>query len=104
MARAIGPAAHRSVLDGFAGVLGVDPARRGELVSVVIPAYKAVRTIGETLQSVQTQTHSPLDIIVVDDGSPDETAATALSFAANDPRISVMQQANAGVAAARNLS
>lgn len=100
---AVEPAAHRSVLDGFASVLGVDPARRGELVSVIIPAYKAVQTIGETLQSVQTQTHSPLDIIVVDDGSPDETAATALAFAANDPRISVMQQVNAGVAAARNL-
>ncbi|MCF8708613.1 glycosyltransferase family 2 protein [Rhizorhapis sp. SPR117] len=98
----IEPDAHGIVFDSFADMLGVAPLNPMELVSVVIPAYKATETIGETLQSVQTQTHAPLDIIVVDDGSPDDTQAMILSFAASDPRISLMQQANAGVAAARN--
>lgn len=99
---AIEPAAHRLVLERLARMLGIDPAGPIEPVSVVIPAYRANETVGETLQSVQTQTHAPLDIIVVDDGSPDDTPATVLSFAANDPRISLIQQPNAGVATARN--
>lgn len=96
------PSQHTVILDGFAQMLGVHRSHRTEPVSVVIPAYKASETIGETLQSVQTQTHAPLDIVVVDDGSPDDTVEKVLSFAEYDPRISLMQQANAGVAAARN--
>ncbi|WP_082010566.1 glycosyltransferase family 2 protein [Novosphingobium malaysiense] len=97
------PGGHDAVLDCVADLLGIDRANRADQVSVVIPAFKATETIGETLQSVQTQTHASLDIVVVDDGSPDGTAEAALAFAAHDPRICVMGQANAGVAAARNL-
>jgi glycosyltransferase involved in cell wall biosynthesis len=72
------------------------------LISVVIPAYNAEATIEETLRSVQSQSHRHLEIIVVDDGSRDSTAAIAERFAAEDPRIRLMSQKNAGVAAARN--
>jgi glycosyltransferase involved in cell wall biosynthesis len=72
------------------------------LVSVVIPAYNAEATLDDTLRSVRAQTHQALEIIVVDDGSTDATHALAQRHAAVDPRVQVLNQANAGVAAARN--
>lgn len=72
------------------------------LVSVVIPAYNAQATIADTLRSVQAQTHRALEIIVVNDGSTDATVAIAQEFAERDSRITVLSQANGGVAVARN--
>ncbi len=71
-------------------------------VSVVIPAYNAARTLDETLRSVRAQTHTALEILVVDDGSSDATSAIADAHANEDSRIRVIRQPNAGVAAARN--
>jgi glycosyltransferase involved in cell wall biosynthesis len=71
-------------------------------VTVVIPAYNAARTIDETLRSARAQTHRNLEILVVDDGSNDETAAVVARHAALDNRVGLIFQANAGVAAARN--
>jgi len=76
--------------------------REQALVTVVIPAYNAARTISETLRSARAQTHRNLEILVVDDGSKDETAAIVAYHAAKDSRIRLIAQANAGVAAARN--
>lgn len=73
-----------------------------ERVTVVVPAYNAGKTLDETLRSVRGQTHKNLEIIVVDDGSSDDTAAVAARHAAADPRVRLIRQANAGVAAARN--
>lgn len=70
------------------------------LVSVVIPAYNAERTIAATLTSVMHQTLSDLEIIVVDDGSTDETVEVAESL--GDPRLVVIRQQNTGHAGARN--
>ncbi len=74
----------------------------GPLVSVVIPAFNAARTIGQTLDSITSQTYRSLDIIVVDDGSTDETAAIARHACRSDARMRVITQPNGGVAAARN--
>lgn len=73
-----------------------------DLVSVVIPAYDAVSTLRATLSSVLAQTHRALEVLVVDDGSRDATAAVAAAAAERDPRVRVLRQANAGVAVARN--
>ena len=73
-----------------------------QLVSVVIPAYNAAATLDETLRSLRSQTHHALEIIVVDDGSTDDTRAIAERHAAIDCRVQVVTQDNAGVAAARN--
>lgn len=89
----------RSKLHRSLGMVGADTT----LVSVVIPAYNGEATIDETLRSVRAQTHARLEIIVVDDGSRDGTVEAVLTHATVDPRVSVMRQANAGVAAARNL-
>ncbi|MCK1708606.1 MULTISPECIES: glycosyltransferase family 2 protein [unclassified Bradyrhizobium] len=72
------------------------------LVSVVIPAFNASATIDETLRSVRSQSHRELEIIVVDDGSTDNTITVVRRNLAEDPRISIIEQHNAGVAAARN--
>jgi GT2 family glycosyltransferase len=70
--------------------------------SVVIPAYEAARTLGETIRSVLAQTRQDFEVIVVDDGSRDATSAVAEAIAAEDDRIKLYQQANAGPSAARN--
>jgi glycosyltransferase involved in cell wall biosynthesis len=80
--------------------MAVSPS--GQLVSVVVPAYNAEQTIPETLYSVRAQTHENLEIIVVDDGSTDATAAMVRLQQKSDPRIRLIQQQNAGVAPARN--
>ncbi len=68
------------------------------LVSVVIPAYNSERYLGEAIESVLAQTYAPVETIVVDDGSSDDTAAVARSF----PEVELIAQENAGPAAARN--
>ncbi len=72
------------------------------LVSVVIPAFNAAATIDDTLRSVRSQSHRNLQIVVVNDGSTDNTLSIATSHAAQDRRILLVSQQNAGVAAARN--
>lgn len=68
-------------------------------ISVVIPAFRAIGTIDEAIGSVLAQTVPPHEIIVVDDGSPDETAA---HVAARYPGVRLLRQANAGCGMARN--
>lgn len=72
------------------------------LVSVVIPAYNAERTLGATLDSVRRQTYGNLEIVVVDDGSRDATADVARRYATEDARIRLVSIPNGGVANARN--
>jgi glycosyltransferase involved in cell wall biosynthesis len=68
-------------------------------VSVVIPAHNAAAVIERALTSTRAQTHPPLEIIVVDDGSSDETASIVERFGAP---ARVIHQANSGPSAARN--
>jgi hypothetical protein len=75
-----------------------------ELVSVIVPAYNAERTLDATLRSARAQSHAALDIVVVVDGATDNTAAVAARHAEADPRVRVHLQANAGVVAARNAA
>lgn len=70
--------------------------------SAVVPAHNAARTLPGTLRSIQAQTLADIEIIVVDDGSTDHTAGIVEAAARTDPRVRLVRQANAGVAAARN--
>lgn len=73
-------------------------------VSVVMPAYKAAAFIGLAISSVRAQTLQDWELIIVDDCSPDDTAAVAMSAAGGDPRIKLVRaEQNGGVARARNL-
>lgn len=71
------------------------------LVSVVIPAFNAQEFIGAAMESVLRQTHGNLELIVIDDGSEDETSAAAAMVA--DGRTTIVRTANGGVARARNM-
>ncbi len=68
-------------------------------ISVVMPAYNAAAFVRRAIESVWAQTLKPLELIVVDDGSADETAAVARRV---DPRTIVIRQQNGGPGAARN--
>ncbi|WP_375491617.1 glycosyltransferase family 2 protein [uncultured Jatrophihabitans sp.] len=72
---------------------------RSGLVTIVIPAYNYGRFLAEALDSALAQTYPDVEVIVVDDGSTDDTAAVAARYA---DRISYVYQANAGAASARN--
>jgi glycosyltransferase involved in cell wall biosynthesis len=71
-------------------------------ITVVIPAYNAAATLDATTDSVRLQTYEQLEILIIDDGSTDETMEIAQRHAAEDPRIRVISQPNGGVASARN--
>lgn len=70
------------------------------LVSVLIPCYNASLWISETIESVLTQTWPNIEVIVVDDGSSDDSVAVIKNI--DSARIKLIQQDNAGAAAARN--
>nr|WP_205923238.1 glycosyltransferase family A protein [Rhizobium leguminosarum] len=72
------------------------------LITIVIPAYNAERTLAETLASVSSQSYDKLEILVVDDGSRDSTFELASDYGLSDRRIRVLRQDNGGVARARN--
>ncbi|RXT18840.1 glycosyl transferase [Rhizobium leguminosarum] len=72
------------------------------LITVVIPAYNAEKTLAETLSSVSSQSYDKLEILVVDDGSRDGTFELASDYSLTDRRIRVLRQDNGGVARARN--
>lgn len=71
-------------------------------VSVIVPVYKVEPYIRQCLDSVVAQSYENLEIILVDDGSPDRCGVICDEYAAKDRRIKVIHQANRGVAAARN--
>jgi glycosyltransferase involved in cell wall biosynthesis len=73
-----------------------------DLVSVIMPAYNAGRHLAESVRSVQAQTCAAWELIVVDDGSTDDTREVAQSLAAADARVRCVRRPNGGQAAARN--
>ena len=73
-------------------------------VTVITPAYNAARYLPETVRSVLRQTFSGLELVIVDDGSTDDTLSVARRLAATDGRIRVLATPNGGPAAARNTA
>jgi len=69
------------------------------LISIVIPVYNAAPFLAEALSSVFAQDHRPIEVILVDDGSTDESLAIAKAWS---PALRIVQQENSGQAAARN--
>ena len=76
-----------------------------ELVSVIMPTYNCGRFISESIRSVQAQTYTNWELIIVDDCSGDGTANVVLDFKKEDPRIQLFQNANnSGAAVSRNIA
>ena len=74
----------------------------GALISVIIPVYNSAKYVDICLESVCNQTFDNLEIIIVNDGSTDQTNMILHSYREQDSRIQVIEQDNSGVAAARN--
>lgn len=72
------------------------------LVSVIIPVYKVEKYLDRCIASVLQQTYRNLEIIIIDDGSPDKCPQICDEYAANDNRIKVIHQENKGLSGARN--
>lgn len=72
------------------------------LVSVIVPAYNSAWCVERTLRSIAAQTYANLEVIVVDDGSTDDTASVVRACIAGDARFRVVDQDNRGLVGARN--
>lgn len=71
-------------------------------ISIIIPVYKVEKYIRRCLDSVLGQTIKEIEIILIDDGSPDKCGTICDEYASRDPRVVVIHKENAGVSAARN--
>jgi glycosyltransferase involved in cell wall biosynthesis len=91
-------------VDGGAGSDVADAASWRDTVSVVMPCYNGASFIKEALDSAMIQTHLPAEIIIVDDGSTDNSAEFITQYASDHPQVPIrlIQQQNAGEPAARN--
>lgn len=72
------------------------------LISVIVPVYKVENTLVKCVESIKAQTYSNLEIILVDDGSPDKSGELCEQLATTDPRIKVLHKENGGLSSARN--
>lgn len=90
---------------GVAPALAATPAPAAApapRVTFIVPVYNTERTLPACLDSALAQTVANIEVVCVDDGSPDGAAAVLASYAARDPRVRVIHQENAGLSAARN--
>lgn len=71
-------------------------------ISVIVPVYKAEKFMSRCIDSILNQTYRPLEVILVDDGSPDSSGQICERYKNMDDRVKVIHQKNAGVSAARN--
>ena len=70
-------------------------------ISIVVPVYNAERYLPQTIESLLSQTYKDIELILVDDGSTDDSLAVCKRYE-SDPRVVVIHQDNGGVSCARN--
>ena len=80
---------------------GIDVKKHG-MISVIVPIYGVDKYLEECIESIISQTYTKLEVILVDDGSPDRCGEICDRYAEMDNRITVIHQKNGGAAAARN--
>lgn len=76
--------------------------RQNAKISIIVPIYKVEKELDTCVQSLLGQTYRDLEILLVDDGSPDACPEMCDDYAARDDRVRVIHQKNAGLSAARN--
>ena len=80
----------------------IDSGLKDELVSIVVPVYKVEKYINQCVESLLRQTYSNIEIILVDDGSPDNCPRLCDDFKVIDSRVVVIHKKNGGLSSARN--
>lgn len=76
----------------------------GELISVIVPIYNKEATIKRCIDSILKQSYTNLEVIIVDDGSEDDSLSFANNYLTLDSRVRVLSKCNGGVSSARNLA
>lgn len=74
-----------------------------DLISIIVPVYKVEKYIDRCVSSILTQTYSNLEIILIDDGSPDNCPNICENYARKDKRVKVIHKKNGGLSSARNV-
>jgi teichuronic acid biosynthesis glycosyltransferase TuaG len=77
------------------------------LVSIITPTYNSITTLKESLDSIVAQTHRPLEIVIIDDGSVDDSYAFAKAYASKNPSpeitfVNLKNDSNSGAGITRN--
>jgi glycosyltransferase involved in cell wall biosynthesis len=83
-------------------IMKYNESQFNELVSIIVPIYKSEYFICQCIDSLLIQTHKNIEIILVDDGSPDNCPAICDNYKSIDNRVNVIHQPNNGVSSARN--
>lgn len=73
-----------------------------DLISVIVPVYKVEQYLHRCVDSILAQTYTNLEVILVDDGSPDDCGRICDDYAAKDSRVQVVHKVNGGLSSARN--
>ena len=77
--------------------------KENNLVSVIVPVYNVERYIKECIESILQQTYKNIEVIAIDDGSPDNSASIINEISKKDPRVRLITKENGGVSSARNV-
>lgn len=85
------------------GVKRFKPNDKDSLISIVIPIYNAEKYLEECLNSIKNQTYKNFEVIMVNDGSKDDSETICMNFLRSDSRFRYLKKANGGVSSARNL-
>mgnify|MGYP001131787503 FL=1 len=75
---------------------------KNNLVTVIVPVYNAEQFLDKCIRSIQNQTYQEIEIILVNDGSTDNSLKICENYSAKDSRIIIIDKPNGGVSAARN--
>ena len=73
------------------------------LISIIVPVYKCEKYLESCIRSILTQTYSDLEVLLIDDGSPDRCPVICDAFAEKDKRVKVFHKENGGASSARNM-
>ena len=71
-------------------------------ISIIVPVYRAEKYLNACVDSILNQTYSDFELVLIEDGSPDQSGAICDEYAQKDDRVRVIHQPNQGQAAARN--
>lgn len=81
----------------------IPPSKNNPLVSVIVPVYNAARWLPELFGSLRSQIYGNMEVILVDDGSTDSSAADCVRLSDGDPRFRLVRKPNGGLSSARNF-